>query len=170
MPTARQWQASLSESEYLEIVHFWGLSNLYKTKCAARSILQGDTKPGKYTKSHKGPSSINEEEKGATSQDVATVLDAFSNSISQIKKAVDVGRSSDLPRMKTLNQITASDLLMIPVQVQAPTAAEEANTTDGDLDASVFSLTTAIAMESPCRCKLLSSDSTLKCLRSFRRR
>ena len=139
MPIARQMAGfALGERVSGNSALLRSLESIYKTKCAARSILQGDTKPGKYTKSHKGPSSTNEGEKGATSQDVATVLDAFSSSISQIKKAVDVGRSSDLPRMKTLNQITASDLLMIPVQVQAPTAAEEANTTDGDLDASVF--------------------------------
>lgn len=114
------------------------LASLYKTKYAARSILQSDARASRGAKSHKGPSSADHGEKGATSQEVASVLDNLSNSISQIKKSTDVGRSSDMPKMKTLNQITAADLVMIPVQTQAPTTAEETNANDGDFDESVF--------------------------------
>lgn len=114
------------------------LATLYKTKYAARSILQSDSRTGKGTKSHKGQSLIDSGEKCATSQEVALVLDNFSNSMSQIKKSTDIGRSSDIPKAKTLNQITAADLVMIPIQAQAPTTIEETNANDGDLDESVF--------------------------------
>lgn len=114
------------------------LESLYKAKCAARSILQSNARTTKCAKSRKGQFPANDDEKGATSQEVASVLDTLSSSISQIKKTTDLGRSSDVPRVQTLNQITASDLLMIPAQVQAPTATEETNTNDRDFDSSVF--------------------------------